>query len=127
METFGLHHLVEEAWVQGLAAAGLLLAPRTVAVQHAGAADFVAVLSVLLHVVRKKPMKDPQDGLTGGQGVLRDCGQGQSQPQPLLVHPETALKQGNMKIMDQVAAKQQLFFPGLIKKTKSVQIDSRHS
>ena len=39
---------------------------------------------------------------------------------PATTSPETALKQGNVKIMDQVAAKQQLFFPGLIKKKQSL-------
>ena len=47
--------------VQGLAAANLLLAPGAVAVQEAGAADFVTIGSILLHIVGKQSVKDPQD------------------------------------------------------------------
>ena len=52
-------HLVEDAGVKGLAAAALLLAPGAVAVQEPGAADFVTIGSILLHIVGKQSMKEP--------------------------------------------------------------------
>ena len=71
-------------------------APGAVAVQEPGAPYHVTIGPILLHIFRKQSIMDPQDCLTGGKGVLRDCGQGQSQPLPLLVHPKAALKQENM-------------------------------